>query len=85
MLIELGLPSCNTVMHNAKVTFASRFFSAQTVLCKLSAVQHQCNLRFNRSECFCVLHTLRYVCVCVCVFTVLIVCVMGPLWSDLNK
>ena len=26
-----------------------------------------------------------YFMVCVCVFIVLIVCVMDPLWSDLNK
>ena len=35
------------------------------------------------------LRILWYVCVCVCLcvcgFTVLIVCVMDPLWSDLNR
>ena len=55
MLIELHvrLPGCNTVMHNATqlLRLLGGYYLVPTVLYKLSAVQHRCNLRFHRSEC----------------------------------
>jgi len=71
MLIELGLPSCNTVMHNAKVTFAAVFLPKQsctsyqlfsiTVIYDFIVVRvFLCFTYFMVCVCLCV-------CVCVCV------------------
>ena len=75
MLVDLGLPSLSTLIHNSKVSFASRLS-----VCDNNIVYTTC---FMSVFCF-----FLSVSLCVFFFSVYVVCflyVYGPQLSEINK
>jgi len=92
MLLELGLPRCSTVMHNAKSTFDNRLLSCSNKLVHatvgLLSVSFAILLpgyaeRVFYSVCVCVFALVS--CVVIACVSYLSLCLWTRMWSESNK